>query len=124
MYQNKYAISQLSISTPRILDRLREFNEDNDYHNQIKPSNFSLIGFSNVSDGESQIKPIAPYRNPAKHAVYDYFVDYNDKSRHKLRGKQYWKTFWATFRDYLSHPESKFDGNAGILERKQRSELT
>lgn len=117
-YENKHALSQLSISTPRILDRLKEFNDGKDYHNQIKPSNFSLVGYSNVHDGESQIKPIAPYRNPAKQAVYDYFVDYNDKSRHKLRGKQYWKTFWAIFRDYLNHRESKFDGNMGILERK------
>ena len=118
-YQNKYALSQLSISTPRILDRLKEFNEGKDYHNQIKPSNFSLVGFANATDEKnSQIKPMAPYRNPAKHAVYDYFVNYHDKSRHKLRGKQYWKTFWSIFRDYLSHSESKFDGNIGILERK------
>ncbi|MDE2589861.1 MAG: hypothetical protein KGL95_09395, partial [Patescibacteria group bacterium] len=82
-------------------------------------SNSSLVGFANATDEKnSQIKPIAPYRNPAKHAVYDYFVDYYDKSRHKLRGKQYWKTFWSTFRDYLGHHESKFDGNTGILARK------
>lgn len=119
-YENKHALSQLSISTPRILDRLKEFNEGKDYHNQIKPSNFALVGFSNMPTDEKspQIKPIAPYRNPAKHAVYDYFVNYYDKSRHKLRGKQYWKTFWSIFSDYLSHKESKFDGDIGILTRK------
>lgn len=47
--------SHLSISTPRILDRLREFNKDKDYYNQIQPSNFSLIGFSNVSDNEKSL---------------------------------------------------------------------
>ncbi|HJW19328.1 MAG TPA: hypothetical protein VJ571_02075 [Candidatus Nitrosotalea sp.] len=36
----------------------------------------------------------------------------------KLCGKQYWKPFWSVFVEYLNHPESKFDGDVGILERK------
>lgn len=36
----------------------------------------------------------------------------------KLRGKQYWKPFWQIFTEYLNHPESKMDGDIGILERK------
>ncbi len=119
-YQNKYALSKLAISSPRILDRLEEFNNNKDYHKQIKPSNFSILGFSNIEDEETSepIKPIAPFTKPAKHAVYGKFVDYNTKKRRKLSGKQYWKTFWDTFREYLDHPESKFDGSIGILERK------
>ena len=78
------------------------------------------MGYSNALDENTDelIKPIAPFTKPAKHAVYGHFVDYNSKNRHKLIGKQYWKTFWDTFREYLNHPESKFDGNTGILERK------
>ena len=60
------------------------------------------------------------FRNPAKDAVHDYFLDYNDKTNEKkLRGKEYWKSFWDTFEEYLRHKESKFDGDSGILERKQ-----
>jgi len=28
------------------------------------------------------------------------------------------KSFWDNFREYLNHPESKFDGNIGVLKRK------
>ncbi|HEV2192541.1 MAG TPA: hypothetical protein VGR54_02855 [Nitrosopumilaceae archaeon] len=119
-YQNKYALSKLVISNPRILDRFKEFNKGREYKHQIKPSNFSILGYSNAIDENTfqQIKPLAPFTNPAKDAVYDYFVDYNDKNRRKLRGKEYWKTFSDILRDYLSHQESKFDGDKGILERK------
>ena len=40
-------------------------------------------------------------------------------SERKFRGKEYWKTFWETFSDYISHPEAKFDGDIGVLQRKQ-----
>lgn len=36
----------------------------------------------------------------------------------KLRGKQCRKPFWQIFTEYLNHPESKMDGDVGILERK------
>ncbi|MGH2612002.1 MAG: hypothetical protein ACRDFB_03005, partial [Rhabdochlamydiaceae bacterium] len=64
------------------------------------------------------IKPLAPFVKPARHAVFGNFVDYNDNSREKLCGKQYWKPFWSVFTEYLNHPESKFDGDVGTLERK------
>lgn len=38
--------------------------------------------------------------------------------KEKLRGKQYWKPFWQIFTKYLNHPESKMEGDVGILERK------
>lgn len=119
-YENKYALSRLAITSPRIRDRLKEFNKNNDYRKQIKPFNFSILGFSNERNENTDelVKPLAPFVKPAKHAVHNYFVDYNDKTRHKLRGKQYWKPFWDTFREYLIHPESKFDGNVGVLGRK------
>ena len=121
-YENKYALQKLGLSKPSLVKRLSEFNKGKDYHKQIKPSNFGILGFArriNPETGEP-IKPMAPFTNPAKDAVHDYFLDYNDKSNEeKLRGKEYWKTFWEIFRDYISHPEAKFDGNLGVLERKQ-----
>lgn len=33
-------------------------------------------------------------------------------------GKEYWKSFWDTFDEYVRHPESKFDGDIGVLGRK------
>jgi len=119
-YENKYALSRLTITSPRILARLKEFNKKKDYQRQIKPYNFSILGFSNAlnENTDELIKPLAPFRKPAKCAVHDYFVDYNDKTAKKLKGKEYWKSFWDTFREYLNHPESKFDGDIGVLKRK------
>lgn len=119
-YQNKYALSKFMASNPRILGRLSEFNKNRIYRNQFKPRNFCIIGFSNVinPDTGKLVKPLAPFCKPSRHAVYGDFVDYNDKSRHKLKGKQYWKPFWDLFLEYLNHPESKFDGNIGVLGRK------
>ncbi|MDH5431752.1 MAG: hypothetical protein OEW78_07725 [Nitrosopumilus sp.] len=120
-YENKYALQKLALSKPSLVKRLSEFNKGKEYHKQIKPSNFGILGFARVINPETDepIKPMAPFRNPAKDAVHDYFLDYNDKTNEKkLRGKEYWKTFWEIFRDYISHPEAKFDGDLGILERK------
>jgi len=35
-----------------------------------------------------------------------------------MKGIQYWKSMEEVFWDYYNHPESKFDGDTGILERK------
>ena len=35
-----------------------------------------------------------------------------------LKGTHYWKKFSGIFWDYFNHPEAKFDGDKGILERK------
>lgn len=119
-YGNKYAIQQLSVSTPNILNRFKKINLGKDYHSQIKSSNFAILGFSNVKNPETGelIKPFAPYQNPAKHAVYSKFVDYNDPKHREFQGIQYWKSLWDWFEEYLRHPESKFDGDVGVLQRK------
>lgn len=119
-YETKHAISKLVISSPNILSRLDKFNHGKDYQGQIKPSNFALVGFSNVLNKNTRepIKPFAPFVKPAREVVFSDFVDYNEKSGLKMRGKQYWKPFWDIFWEYLNHLESKFDGDIGILQRK------
>jgi hypothetical protein len=119
-YGNKYALQQLSVSTPRILNRFKKRNFGKDYHSQIKYSNFTILGFSNVVNPETgeSIKPFAPYQNPAKHAVYGKCVDYNDPKQREFQGIQYWKSLWDTIEEYMRHPELKFDGDVGVLQRK------
>ncbi len=119
-YGNKYAIQQLSVSTPNIINRFKKINLGKDYQHQVKPSNFAILGFSNRKSEatDEPIKPFAPYQNPAKHAVYSEFVDYNDPNLQKYQGKEYWKSIWDTIEEYLRHPESKFDGDVGVLQRK------
>jgi len=78
-YDNRYAIQKLGISTPIVLNRIKEFDEGKDYHSQIKPSNFCIVGFSNRinEDTSEQIKPLAPFQKFVKDAVCD---DYIEKS--------------------------------------------
>ena len=124
-YENKYALQKLAISKPNVSKRLAKFNESKEYHDQIKPSNFCILGFGRKTNNETGevIKPIAPYCNPPVEAVYDYFVDYNEKnSDKKLKGKEYWRTFWQVMDKYLDHRESKFESDnrngVGGLNRK------
>ncbi|MEO9307469.1 MAG: DNA polymerase [Nitrososphaera sp.] len=119
-YENKYAISKLAISSPHIIKRFKEFNKKKEYRDQIKPSNFCLVGYPtgiNEKTGDF-VKPLAPYRKPVREAVYHDFIDYNDKLGTKMRGKEHWQSLWDVFRQYLNHQESKFEGKTGVLKRK------
>lgn len=121
-YENKYALQKLAISKPRVLNRLKQFNgEETDYHEQVKPFNFAILGFSNLQNGKDSelIKPIAPYNKIPRHVVSDDFIDYNAKKEKKtLRGVQYWKQFWDLFGRYLDNKEKKLEGDRDILKRK------
>lgn len=119
-YENKYALSKFVASNPRLLGRLSEFNKNEDFKNQFKPFNFCILGFSNYTNPETRelIKPLAPFAKPARHVVYSEFVDYHSKSRHRFQGKEYWKPFWDVFLEYLNHPESKMEGDVGVLNRR------
>ena len=118
-YENKYAIQQLTISTPSIYSRVASINKGKDWYCQIKPGNFVLVGFANMQNETTcePIKPFAAYQYPAKHAVYSSCIDYNDPS-HTIQGPQFWKPFGDWFFEYLVHPESKFNGDIGVLRRK------
>jgi len=118
-YENKYAIQKLSISTPTIYSRVKSMNKGKDYYHQIKPGNFTLLGFSNKKNEDTgePIKPFASYQNPPKYAVYESCIDYNDPTQ-TIQGPEYWKSIWDWFSEYLIHPEFKFDGDEGILQRK------
>ncbi|MDE1843682.1 MAG: hypothetical protein KGH95_08540, partial [Thaumarchaeota archaeon] len=63
------------------------------------------FGFSNIinSNTGELVKSV-------RHTVFGDFIDYNDNSMKKLRGKQCRKPFWQIFTEYLNHPESKMDG--------------
>lgn len=80
--------------------------------------NSIVIGTSNGIDANTglQIRPIAPYIEPARHAVFEKCIDYN--SGKKICGKQYWKTLTDEILEYQRNPESKLDGNEGVLCRK------
>jgi hypothetical protein len=115
-YNNLFAISELTISTPRILERLKKINKSKEYLKQIKPFNFFVVGFGNKSENNQVIKPITPFSKNPQEAVHRDFVDYN--SGEVYNGIEYWKQLSQVFFDYIEHKESKFKGDTGVLERK------
>lgn len=117
-YNDSYALAQLTISTPSIMKRFERINKGKPYDCQIKPFNFCIVGVGNDVDEQTgkPIKPLSPYRKNAQECPYDSFIDYTNGGQ--LKGLQYWRPFNDVLRQYISHPESKFDGDVGVLARK------
>lgn len=117
-YSGLYAISKFMVSSPALANRLKTFNRGKDYNEQIKPFNFCLIGQKAYRDPKTgkEVKPIAPFTKRPQEIVYRPFVDYNGGE--VLSGEQYWKPMDDVFFEYKRHPEAKFDGDVGLLQRK------
>ena len=118
-YQDKYCISRITVSSPEIMKRFRQLNRDRSNNKQIKPFNFILIGTSNQKNPKTNkpIKPIVPYTQYYQSIPINDFIDYN--SGKVLNGIEYWKSFDYMFWKYKNHPEDKFNGDNGLLDRKQ-----
>jgi hypothetical protein len=111
-YRPFYAISQFTVSTARLMRRFKLMNKGKSYRESIKPFNFFLIGFGN-KDG---VKPIAPYSKDSQSMPYGEFINY--KNGKKMKGQEYFKSLADELWAYINHPESKLDGDIGILQRK------
>ncbi|NPE30648.1 hypothetical protein HNV12_22370, partial [Methanococcoides sp. SA1] len=116
-YENYAVISNLAVSTGTILKRFKKMNEGNSFDKQIKPFNFMLVGNgATVNRDEEKIKPIAPFNKNPQVAVEKEFIDYN--TGEILQGREYWKPLSDVFLDYIDHPEAKFEGDVGVLQRR------
>ena len=112
-YSSFYCISQLTNSGYEIARRFKRLNKGKTIEFQIKPFNFLIIGVGNYEN----VKPIAPFTRNNQTVVHSEFVDY--KSGKNMSGVQYWKPLSDVIVDYIEHPESKFEGKIGVLERKR-----
>lgn len=110
-YSKFYAISKLTVSTPFIYRRFKNYNEGKPLSQQIKPYNFILIG-----QGNSEVKPISAHKDNPQSAVYEDFMDY--KTGKVMKGSHYWMDLSDITMDYINHPESKFEGDEGWLKRR------
>jgi hypothetical protein len=146
-YNRSFAVAQLTLSTASLTKRfdklnavkpcltervkpsnarvklsnahVKQYNQKaKPYNKQVKPFNFCIVGITNFFD-EQNVKPViplSPYRKNAQQCPYDSFVDY--ESGREMKGLQYWKPFGDVMWQYIDHPESKFDGEVGVLSRK------
>jgi len=115
-YSRFYAISKMTISTSHVLNRFKILNEVKEWHEQIKPFNFFLVGFQVKMDGKKPVKPLSPYTKDPQTIVYAPFIDYESGvTKHSL---QYFKPLSKTILQYLDHAESKYEGDIGQLKRQ------
>lgn len=115
-YSTFYAISRLTNSTPNVLHSFDKLNEGKPWKEQIKPYNFYHVGFQTIEENGKAVKPLAPFSNEPQSIVYEPFIDY--ATGEIKQGTQYFKPLSRTIIDYAKHPEAKFDGETGVLERK------
>jgi DNA polymerase elongation subunit (family B) len=115
-YANMHAISRLTVSTPNVLHRFDKINKGKSWEEQIKPYNFYNVGFQTIEENGKAIKPLSPYCNDPQSIVYEPFIDY--ETGEIKQGSHYFKPLSRTIIEYANHPEAKFDGDTGILERK------
>lgn len=127
-YAYRHAIYNFKVSSYNVWQRFKILNYNKPYSRQIKPSSFFLIGmgYRKNPDTKEFIMPIRPYTSlkdkKFKEIVYGPFVDYktgeqypNDRS---MDTREYWKPLSKLLEDYIDHPESKLEGDTGILQRK------
>lgn len=73
-------------------------------------------GASINEDGE-KVKPVTSFNKNPQVAIEKEFIYYNTGDT--LQGRQYWKPLSDVFLDYIDHPEAKFEGDVGVLQRRR-----
>ena len=114
IYENKHAVSKLSITTPNVLERFY----------RLGPFNKILVGAGYKKDADGNVViPTVPYLDEKKRQYVQHmeFADYptgksypNDDS---LESSLYWKPLSMVLDDYSSHKEPKSGGGVGLLPR-------
>lgn len=115
-YAHLYAVARLSVSTAHVWKRFEGFNKEKSWNEQIKPFNFYLVGFKMQTENGAPVKPISPLSKDPQTIVHREFIDY--QTGEVKRGSHYFKPLSQTILEYASHPEYKFAGNVGLLERR------
>lgn len=115
-YSNLFAISRLTISTPNVYHRFDKINDGKQWEEKIKPYNFYNVGFQTIKENGNPVKPLSPFSNDPQSIVYEDFIDY--ETGEIKEGSHYFKELSKTIIEYANHPESKFDGDIRVLQRK------
>ena len=124
-YESKFAISQITVTSPEIIKRFDRINQKKSEKNTIKPFNFVLVGAGYKTDLESD-KPVIPLlsyvdQKQRNQVPYMPFIDYKSGKKYpndcSLDTIFYWKSLSQVFLDYINHPESKLRGDVDLLKR-------
>jgi len=115
-YGSSYALTRLTVSTSHVWARFSKMNKDKPWHETVKPFNFTILGFQTVKEHGKAVKPLAPYSKDPQTVPYRPFIDYN--TGREMQGLRYFKPLSATILQYAKHPEHKYEGDTGYLQRK------
>ena len=123
-YKNQYAISQLTITNYDIQKRFDGINKTRPYAKKIKPYNFATVGTACRVDPDTK-EPIIPFLSETKRLdeiPYMEFLDYKTGKKYpndnSMEPQFYWKPIESVLEDYITHKESKLEGNSGVLKRR------
>jgi hypothetical protein len=111
-YENKYAVSKMSITTPNVLKRF----------SNLRPFNKILVGAGCKTDENGNVViPTLPYLDAKNRECIRYmpFTNYTtgEKFPDSIDTVPYWKPLSETLDDYTNHKETKSGGDAGLLPR-------
>jgi hypothetical protein len=116
-FEDKTAVSQITISKPSIMNRFRKINENKPFNKRLKPFNFILVGSE-----KNGVIPCLPFTKYIAGIQYEPFVDYKTdtpSSNLPLPTDAYWHSLEDVLTSYVRHNDNKFDYNdRGIAERK------
>jgi hypothetical protein len=120
-YSGEYAVTKYAVTTPHLHQRLREINQGKGILKQMKPFNFVLVGQpEEVSDTGEPIHPITRFTNRIEEAPFQPFIDYYTGKRYPGGSQLYWKPLSTIVREYLNHPEAKFEIGSTRGKMKRR----
>ncbi|MCH9659010.1 hypothetical protein K0U27_10065, partial [archaeon] len=111
-YDDKYAVSEMSITTPNVLNRF----------SNLRPFDKVLVGAGYKSDDNGNvIVPILPHLDAKNRECIQYmpFTNYptGEKYSDAVDTVPYWKPLNETLDDYANHKETKSGGDVGLLPR-------
>ncbi len=116
-YAKKYAVSELTVTKASIMKRFKNVKG-------IKPYNFIMVGRACRTD-EISNEPVIPMHQFVdgkeygfRKIPYEPFTDYKSGKLYTKNTQFYWTSMDKVIMDYWMHPESKFNGEEGILSRK------
>ena len=115
-YGNLFALTRLTVSTSNVWARFSKMNKGKPWRETVKPFNFVILGFKTVKEHGKAIKPLTPYSKDPQSAVYLPFIDYN--TGQEMHGSHYFKSLGDTILQYSKHPEHKYEGDTGYLQRR------
>ncbi len=120
-YESKFAVAELTLTTPNVLRRVKAINQDRGNSQQIKPYNFVLVGSPAMTGRNGDpIIPVTQFTSNCDLAPFQPFTDSKTGDLYEEHTHMYWKTLDKTVEEYVHHPENKFQNGHSTGRMRRR----